>query len=134
MSSNVELTNNEKMVMTYVVAGYTKKEIAGLIHRSFHAVDKVYRNIFRKLNIRKDTEMVREWFVLQYNISRIELNETLKHPAVYGVALFLTISLTQIVMDMPTLRPARTARTTRSSSGRRNRDNDFLLDPKKLTA
>lgn len=129
-----ELTHSEKVVMTYVVAGLTKKEIAAKIHRSFHAVDKVYRNIFRKLEIAKDTEMVREWFIRRYNISRTELNETLKHPAIYGVALFLTISLTQILMEIPTLRPVRTARTMRSSRGRKGRENDYLFDPEKLTA
>ena len=129
-----ELTSNEKVIMTYVVAGLTKKEIAAKIHRSFHAVDAVYRNIFRKLNIRKDTEIVREWFILRYNINRAELNQALKHPAIYGVAFFLTISLTTIILDNPNLQPIRTSRAARAPRARRARNNDFLFDPEKHVA
>jgi len=131
---HAKLTEREQLVATYVVAGLSKKEIAEKIHRSFHTVSMTYRNIYAKLGISKETDLVREWFVRRYNLCRVELNETLKHPAIYGVAFFLTITLTQIVQDMPTLRPVRTARASRTSRSRRSKEGDFMFDPEKLTA
>lgn len=129
-----ELKPIERAVATCVVAGHSKKDIAEMVHLSTHGVDKVYRRIFDKWQINKATDIVREWFVRRYNISRTELTETLKHPAIVGVAFFFTISLTLIALDLPTIRTARTARTIRSSRSRRGRENDFLFDPEKLTA
>ncbi len=79
---NEKPTPREWQIMSLVVLGKTKIEIAEEINRSFHTVNKYYRQLYEKLHIRKETELVREWFILKYGLCRNELMQLLAHPEI----------------------------------------------------
>lgn len=51
ISGTHDLTPREKEVLTSLVKGHTKKEIASQLDLSFHTVDTYLRNIYVKLKV-----------------------------------------------------------------------------------
>jgi len=50
-SSQYNLSKREKQILTYLVDGYIKKEIAAKLDVSFHTIDHHLRNIYTKLHV-----------------------------------------------------------------------------------
>jgi DNA-binding CsgD family transcriptional regulator len=121
------ITPREDQVWSMAVQGLTKKEIAVHLQRSYHTVNQMYRNLYSKLNIRKETDLVREWFVYHSFCTAQELKEFLKHHAAPAVIAFLLITAAQIFLDTPAVRGARrtnsgATRTARAGRGREGRE------------
>lgn len=55
---NPALTDREKEVLELVGHGFSRKEIAGILHLSVKTVDKHISNIKEKYHISKSTEMI----------------------------------------------------------------------------
>ena len=56
------LTNRENEILAYIAAGYSVKEIAGMINRSEFTVQKTISNIKIKAGLQKATELAAYFF------------------------------------------------------------------------
>ncbi len=116
----------EAQIWALVVQGYTKKEIAVKLNRSYHTINQLYRNLYDKLSIRKETDLVREWFIYHAICTKDELSKAIRHHAAPAIFAFLMITGVQVVFDTPAVRAARPvasrniSRTARQ--GRRKED------------
>jgi len=128
------LTNNTAMVSTlskreYEIAeliawGLIKKEIASRLNISYHTVDQHIRNIYKKLQIRKETDLTRWYFIHRYDIPA-------ENPLRKIMAVFLLlITLGSIVTDQNMLRVfrTRTITTARIRKTKSRRDQIYYLE------
>ncbi|MDR1371025.1 MAG: response regulator transcription factor [Dysgonamonadaceae bacterium] len=56
----VSLTDTEKLVLKYIVNGYTQKKIAFELKRDKYTIKTHVRNMFIKLNVNKSTELIKK--------------------------------------------------------------------------
>ena len=82
------ITPRERQVWALVVAGYVKKEIASILKRSIHTVSMLIRRLFMKLCVHKETDLVREWFVINGHVNRDDLKKMLNPPSAMIVLIF----------------------------------------------
>lgn len=120
----ITITQREDQVWNMYVQGMAKKEIAAKLNRSFHTINQITRNLYEKLQITKETELIREWFIHHAIITRDELKRAIAHKSAPLIALFIVITAFQIVFETPAVRVMRPGRTVsrsanRSNSGRR---------------
>lgn len=55
---NFHLTEREKQVLEYVCKGFTYKEIAYELHITYHTVHYYYKNLLKKLKIKKSRDLI----------------------------------------------------------------------------
>lgn len=117
------LSKREYEIAELIAWGLIKKEVASRLNISYHTVNQHIRNIYEKLQIRKETDLTRWYFIHRYDIPAE--NPLRKIMAV----LLLLITLGSIVTDQDMLRVFRTrtvttarVRTTRS----RNKQTYYL--------
>jgi len=118
----IAITNREAQIWAMYVQGQTRKEIANELNRSFHTVNQITRNLYDKLHITKETDLVREWFLYHAFITRDELSRAIRQKAAPVVIAMLMLTAAQIVFDSPAVRVVRNPITrcvTRTASGRR---------------
>ncbi len=120
------ITQREAQIWALSVKGLTKKEIANKLNRSYHTVNQIYRNLYNKLGVRKETDLVREWFLYNSFVTKEELKEAIKNNTAPYVIVFLLITSMQIMFDTPALRIRNntrvvTRRPEREKTGRRKK-------------
>ena len=117
----LKITQREQQIWAMIADGMTKKEVANELDRSFHTVNQIVRNLYDKLQIRKETELVREWFFHASLASRNDFKRTVSQKGFFVAVLFLSITGLQIATNAPAFRSGRTvSRTlTRTNQGRR---------------
>ena len=115
------ITQREQQIWAMIADGMTKKEVANELDRSFHTVNQIVRNLYDKLKIRKETELVREWFFHASLATRKDFKRTVSQKGFFVAVLFLSLTGLQIATNAPAFRSGRTAsRTlTRTNQGRR---------------
>ena len=69
MNLNIVLTKRELAIAELIAWGAAKKEIADKLCLSVRTIENHTRNIFKKLNIQKSTELCVYWFCTQFGIS-----------------------------------------------------------------
>lgn len=122
------LSDREQLVAEQYCKGLTDKEVAGVLGRSEWTIRAQKRDIYRKLGISKDTELVLYLFCEKLKIN-FDLQEIRKH----GLELFFSILFfIMAAMDMQvdmrrTGRLQGRARVTRVIRVRRNL-NEFDYD------
>jgi DNA-binding CsgD family transcriptional regulator len=87
------ITPCERRVWALVVAGYVKKEIASILQRSIHTVSMLIRRLFVKLCCHKETDLVREWFVINMHVNREDMSRMLNQPTVLIVLIMIVSNL-----------------------------------------
>lgn len=120
----LKITQRERQIWAMIAQGMTKKEVANELGRSFHTVNQIVRNLYDKLQIRKETELVREWFFHTDLVSRVEFKRTVAQKGFFVAVFFLTVTGFQIASNTPTFRIGRVASRslTRTQQGRRKQD------------
>lgn len=119
MDTTIKVTRRESQIWALMADGMTKKEVASHLDRSYHTVNQIVRQLYEKLSIRKETELVREWFIFHSLVTRDEFTRAIRQkgaPVVFG---FLLLTSVQIAFDSPAVRVMRTGRTASSRSGNR---------------
>jgi len=116
----ITITQRESQIWAMYVKGDSRKEIAANLHRSFHTINQITRNLYAKLQITKETELVREWFIHYAIITRDDLRKAITHKSAPIILFFLLITGFQIATDTPIVRVMRPTRSlSRSNSGRK---------------
>lgn len=122
------LSDREQLVAEQYCKGLTDKEVADVLGRSEWTIRAQKRDIYRKLGISKDTELVLYLFC-----EKLKINFDLKEIRKHGLELFFSIIFfIMAAMDMQvdmrrTGRLQGRARVTRVIRGRRNL-NEFDYD------
>lgn len=122
------LSDREQLVAEQYCKGLTDKEVADVLGRSEWTIRAQKRDIYRKLGISKDTELVLFLFC-----EKLKINFDLKEIRKHGLELFFSIMFfIMAAMDMQvdmrrTGRLQGRARVTRVIRGRRNL-NEFDYD------
>lgn len=122
------LSDREQLVAEQYCKGLTDKEVADVLGRSEWTIRAQKRDIYRKLGISKDTELVLYLFC-----EKLKINFDLKKIRKHGLELFFSIMFfIMAAMDMQvdmrrTGRLQGRARVTRVIRGRRNL-NEFDYD------
>lgn len=83
------LSKRELQVTEAIAWGNTKKEVADALFISYNTVDSHVKNIYRKLGIRKETDLTRIFFIERFNIP-IGLNP-IKQQIIASIFLLLTL-------------------------------------------
>lgn len=68
MNLNAQLTKRETEIGRWIISGYAKKEIAGCLFISPRTVENTARNIYKKVDVNKATELCVWWFAKHYNV------------------------------------------------------------------
>lgn len=122
------LSDREQLVAEQYCKGLTDKEVADVLGRSEWTIRAQKRDIYRKLGISKDTELVLYLFC-----EKLKINFDLKEIRKHGLELFFSIMFfIMAAMDMQvdmrrTGRLQGRTRVTRVIRGRRNL-NEFDYD------
>jgi DNA-binding CsgD family transcriptional regulator len=87
------ITPREREVWALVVAGYVKKEIASILKRSIHTVSMLIRRLFIKLCVHKETDLVREWFVINWHVDRADLKKMLNPPQTLILLIIILLNI-----------------------------------------
>lgn len=119
------LSERERQVATEYCKGLADKEVADNLKRSVWTIKAQKRDIYKKLGINKDTELV-----LYMLCDRLKVNFDLKEIRKHGIEILFSIlfALMQITcnsIDMRRIRTSSRARTTMSCRvglGRKNSD------------
>jgi len=119
------LSEREMEIVKLIAWGYLKKEIAAHLGISYYTVDAHVRNIYRKLNITKETDLTRWYFFKEYDIKA-------ENPYRRAIAIFLLIlAIAGIFENQAVVRVLRApqARVNRVQlrTGRRNRRDDAIF-------
>lgn len=122
----LHITQREYQVWSLVVQGLTKKEVAMRLNRSVHTVNEFYRSLYVKLHIRKDTDLVREWFLREMCIPKSQFFAALRTHSIAITVGFLLLTGMQIKNELTTLRTA-TRTTTVRTARRGSRRNEYYL-------
>lgn len=122
------LSDREQLVAEQYCKGLTDKEVADVLGRSEWTIRAQKRDIYRKLGISKDTELVLYLFCEKLKIN-FDLKEIRKHGLeLFFSMLFFIMAAMDMQMDMRrTGRLQGRARVTRVIRGRRNL-NEFDYD------
>ena len=115
------LSDREQLVAEQYCKGLTDKEVADVLGRSEWTIRAQKRDIYRKLGISKDTELVLYLFCEKLKIN-FDLKEIRKHGLeLFFSMLFFIMAAMDMQMDMRrTGRLQGRARVTRVIRGRRN--------------
>lgn len=120
-----DLTEIEREIADLYVFGYTKKEIAAFRGRSIYTIVNQLDRIFKKIGVRKDTEMATWYYCTRFHIS-IDISPIKR---TFISACMLVLLSTSMVFDQaPMLRTVRTRNITRTSQGRRSRNDYDYID------
>lgn len=119
------LSEREYQVATEYCKGLADKEVADNLKRSIWTIKAQKRDIYKKLGINKDTELV-----LYMLCDRLKVNFDLKEIRKHGIEilfsmLFALMQVTCNSVDMRRMRNSSRGRTTMScrvGSGRKNSD------------
>lgn len=118
------LTDREHLVAEQYCKGLADKEVADILKRSEWTIKAQKRDIYRKLGISKDTELVLYMFCERMKID-FDLKEIRRHglEMFFAVLFFLMAMLNySIDMRMQTREGMRTARVARRTSNRNDYD------------
>jgi DNA-binding CsgD family transcriptional regulator len=104
VSNSIEhvLSKTEMTVARLLAWGYIMKEIADMLHRSQQTIETHRKNIYRKLEIHKETDLCRWWIFYEYGIADTPFKKVV-------VCMFLLLSLTAIVKENDMVRAFRSA-------------------------
>lgn len=118
------LTDREHLVAEQYCKGLADKEVADILKRSEWTIKAQKRDIYRKLGISKDTELVLYMFC-----ERMKIDFDLKEIRRHGLEMFFAMLFTlmamlnySIDMRMQAREGARTARVARRASNRNDYD------------
>lgn len=119
MNTNAILSKREDQMITGLVLGHCKKEIASELYVSPRTVEATIRNAMAKVDVKKSTDLVVFWFVKHFSIPIEAL------PKSITAFIFLMIWLPyEFTTHGDALRTNRARRTrteqVRTRSGRRN--------------
>lgn len=127
MNLNAQLTKRETEISRWIISGYAKKEIASCLFISPRTVENTARNIYKKVDVNKATELCIWWFAKHYNIplSISPLKRAIV--ALFFLAIFLPFEL---ATHQVTLRSSRNkTEECREAEGRiRESENDYILE------
>lgn len=118
------LTDREHLVAEQYCKGLADKEVADILKRSEWTIKAQKRDIYRKLGISKDTELVLYMFCERMKID-FDLREIRRHglEMFFAVLFFLMAMLNySIDMRMQMREGMRTARVARTTSNRNDYD------------
>lgn len=116
----IALSEREHYVAEQYCKGLADKEVADTLDRSEWTIKAQKRDIYRKLGISKDTELVLYLFCEKLKID-FDINEIRKHGLeLFFSALFLIIAIMNFHPDMRQCRIQGRTRATRMVRGRRN--------------
>ena len=115
-----ELTEREHLVAEQYCKGLADKEVAIVLHRSEWTIKAQKRDIYKKLGISKDTELVLYMLCEKMRVD-FDLNEIRKHGLeIFFAILFMLMAVMnyRIDMRMQMRRIVRTARVVRRTQNR----------------
>lgn len=120
------LSQREHLVAEQYCKGLADKEVADSLGRSEWTIKAQKRDIYRKLGISKDTELV-----LYMLCEKLKINFDLKEIRKHGLELFFSIILLVVAamdyhMDMRRGRTREAARITRVIRARRSNEYDIF--------
>lgn len=121
MGQLAELTPREMQISEYVAWGAAKKEIADELHIAETTVAATLRNVFRKLNIQKSTELSRIYFTRTYKISLEDC------PFKRALIAFMFVGLLVATEVLLAIRPPRTRCRTECRTRRARRVDDDVF-------
>jgi DNA-binding CsgD family transcriptional regulator len=120
-----DLSKIEREIADMYISGYTKKEIAAYRDRSYFTINNQIDKLFKKTEVRKDTEFACWYFVTRFHIS-FDLSPLRR--AVISIFLLTILTASTILESSPFYRVrsirARTTRTEQVRRVRRVRRND----------
>ena len=115
-----ELTEREHLVAEQYCKGLADKEVAIVLHRSEWTIKAQKRDIYKKLGISKDTELVLYMLCEKMKVN-FDLREIRKHGLeIFFAILFMLMAVMnyRIDMRMQMRRIVRTARVVRRTQNR----------------
>lgn len=118
------LTDREHLVAEQYCKGLADKEVADVLNRSEWTIKAQKRDIYRKLGISKDTELVLYMFCERMKID-FDLKEIRKHGLeIFFAVLFTLMAIMNYSLDMKMQmrEGVRTARVVRRTSNRNDYD------------
>ena len=118
------LTDREHLVAEQYCKGLADKEVADILNRSEWTIKAQKRDIYRKLGISKDTELVLYMFCERMKID-FDLKEIRKHGLeIFFAVLFTLMAIMNYSLDMKMQmrEGVRTARVVRRTSNRNDYD------------
>lgn len=121
-TTDLHLSQREKFIARLIAWGFIQKEIADNLHISVQTVSVHLRNIYRKLHIRKETDLTR-WFIFtEYGIADNPFKKIV-------VVFFLVLTCTAILTENSLVRTfsSRKAPAARVSRVIRVRRNERVL-------
>ena len=110
------LSERERTIARLLAWGNVQKEIADKLYIAPSTVATHMKNIYRKLNIRKETDLCRYWIFYEYGIADNPLKKVI---AVFFLALTTTMIFSQnnavrVFRTAPARQATRTVRSARS--------------------
>lgn len=119
------LSEREHLVAEQYCKGMADKEVADTLGRSEWTIKAQKRDIYRKLGISKDTELV-----LYMLCEKLKINFDLKEIRKHGLELFFSVMLLIVAvmdyhMDMRRGRTQEASRVTRVTRARRSNEYDL---------
>lgn len=93
----LELSPREMNIAKHLAWGYTQKEIANSLHISVLTVNTHLKNIYRQLNIHKETDLCRWFLFKEYSIDDNPFKKVL-------AMFFLLISISMVLTEESTVR------------------------------
>lgn len=98
----LELSAIELNIARLLAWGYTQKEIANMVHRSAWTISAHLKNIYRQLDIHKETDLTRWYLFKEYSINDNPFKKVL-------AVMFLLLSLSMVINEKNMLRAFRSA-------------------------
>ena len=123
MNPAVQLTKREEQIVTGIVMGYCKKEIADRLSISVRTAEAETRNAMIKAEVKKSTDLVVLWFVQRFSIP-VEL---LPKSITAFVFLILFCGY-EFIAGGEALRSTRTRTKTEGVRTRTSRRHDYILE------
>lgn len=124
MNLSTTLTRRESQMITGIVLGKVKKEIASELLISVRTVEATIRNAMIKINVKKSTDLVVYYFVKNFSIPIDALPKSIT-----ALVFLILFSGFEFYSSGNALRTSRTRRArteqVRTRSGRRN---EYLIE------
>ena len=121
------LSDREQLVAEQYAKGMTDKEVADVLGRSEWTIKAQKRDIYRKLGISKDTELVLYLFCDKLKIN-FDLKEIRKHGIeLFFSILFLIMAVMDFQLDMRRCRMQQRGRVTRVMRRTNKREEGYAL-------
>lgn len=124
MNLTAQLTKREEQIVTGIVMGYCKKEIANILSKSVRTVEAETRNAMIKAEVKKSTDLVVLWFVKHFNIPIDALPKSIT-----AIVFLILFSCFEFYSGGNVLRTTRARRDkteeTRTRTGKRN---EYLIE------